>query len=126
MINKFKNLIADDTELLDTTELMLDEELDESFQMDDYDDSDYSSRNVVRVYKPVSKTSTEKIMRSIKKGELCIVNFKDVSEDEASQILNQLSGAIYALDGKLQQISGQIIICAPKTYLLDQVDEDKL
>ncbi len=80
----------------------------------------HGQRNVVRLFAPVSKSSADKIMTSIKRQELCIVNFKNVSEEEANQILNQLAGAMYALDGQLLQMAPEIVVCAPKTYMLNE------
>lgn len=90
---------------------------DDEFEMND---AGNMNRNVVRMFEPVSKSSADKIMTSIKRQELCIVNFKNVSEEEGNQILHQLAGAIYALDGQLIQMTSEIVVCAPKTYMLNQ------
>ncbi len=110
-----------DTEQIETTDLDYGQEVafDDSYEMNEATEAP-TQRNVVRMFEPVSKSSADKIMTSIKRQELCIVNFKNVSEDEGNQILNQLAGAIYALDGQLIQMTGEIVVCAPKTYMLNQ------
>ncbi|WOO88993.1 cell division protein SepF [Mollicutes bacterium LVI A0078] len=120
MLKQFKEFMTEgDTETLHTdsfdfeNEVANDEELEISA-------AGNMQRNVVRMFEPVSKSSADKIMTSIKRQELCIVNFKNVSEEEGNQILNQLAGAIYALDGQLIQMTGEIVVCAPKTYMLNQ------
>lgn len=120
MLKQFKEFMTEgDTETLHTDSFDFENEVanDDDLVMAD---SGNMQRNVVRMFEPVSKSSADKIMTSIKRQELCIVNFKNVSEEEGNQILNQLAGAIYALDGQLIQMTGEIVVCAPKTYMLNQ------
>ncbi len=122
MLKQIREFMTEgETEIIDTTELEYENEepAEESFEMNTATEST-NQRNVVRMFEPVSKSSADKIMTSIKRQELCIVNFKNVSEEEGNQILNQLAGAIYALDGQLIQMTGEIVVCAPKTYMLNQ------
>ncbi|MGL4588780.1 MAG: cell division protein SepF [Mycoplasmatales bacterium] len=77
------------------------------------------SKSVVKLFEPVSKTSTSSIIDSVKKGELCIVDLSKVSDTEKTLIYSTLSGSMYSLDGQLKQISAEIIMCAPKNYLVD-------
>lgn len=123
MLKHIKDFMNEgETEMIDTTELEYDnnDTAEEAFEMNTPETNSHAQKNVVRMFEPVSKTSADKIMTSIKRQELCIVNFKNVSEDEGNQILNQLAGAIYALDGQLIQMTGEIVVCAPKTYMLNQ------
>lgn len=120
MLKQFKEFMTEgDTETLHTDSFDFENEVanDEELEISD---AGNMQRNVVRMFEPVSKSSADKIMTSIKRQELCIVNFKNVSEEEGNQILNQLAGAIYALDGQLIQMTGEIVVCAPKTYMLNQ------
>lgn len=120
MLKQIKEFMSEgDTETFHTENFDLENEVgnDDELIMND---SGNIQRNVVRMFEPVSKSSADKIMTAIKRQELCIVNFKNVSEEEGNQILNQLAGAIYALDGQLIQMTGEIVVCAPKTYMLNQ------
>lgn len=120
MLKQFKELITDpDTETLQTDSFEFENEVTND---DDIEiaDSGNNQRKVVRMFEPVSKSSADKIMTSIKRQELCIVNFRNVSEEEGNEILNLLSGALYALDGQLIQMSGEIVVCAPKSYMINQ------
>lgn len=118
MMGKLKGFMTDEeTEIIDTQELEIDETFDVNVNSSEVKKD---GRNIVKIYEPVSKVSAERIMDSIKKYELCLVNFKNMSEEESNQVLNQLSGTIYALDGKLVQMTGEIIVCAPKTYLVNE------
>lgn len=109
---------GENTEILDTTEL---DYANDDMNIDNMEMKNATGdRKIVRVFEPVSKSSADKIMTAIKRQELCIVNFKNVSEEEGNQILNQLAGAIYALDGQIIQMTGEIVVCAPKTYMLNE------
>lgn len=120
MKNIFKEFIADgDTETLNTESFDFDGEVSAEDDLE-MNDAMTGQRNIVRMFDPVSKSSADKIMTSIKRQELCIVNFKNVSEEEGNDILNQLAGAMYALDGQLIQMTGEIVVCAPKSYMINQ------
>ncbi|WOO87236.1 cell division protein SepF [Mollicutes bacterium LVI A0039] len=120
MLKQIKEFMSDgDTETLHTDSFDFENEVGNDDELV-INESGNMQRNVVRMFEPVSKSSADKIMTSIKRHELCIVNFKNVSEEEGNQILNQLAGAIYALDGQLIQMTGEIVVCAPKTYMLNQ------
>ncbi len=118
MIKNLKNIFNEETEILDTQDLM---EMDDSFDVDEIkkNNKNASGKSVVKIYEPVTKTSTSTIIDSIKKGEFCIVNFSKVSEDEARNIYATLSGSLYSLEGQLKQIDENIIICSPSNFLID-------
>lgn len=118
MLKGIKNIFNEETEVLDTQEL---EEVDASFDVDEIQSMSAKSKgkSVIKIYEPVTKTSTGTIIDSIKRGELCVVNFNKVSEEEARSIYATLSGSMYSLDGELKQIDDNIIICAPLNFLVD-------
>lgn len=118
MLKGIKNIFNEETEILDTQEL---EEVDSSFDVDEIQSTikKNKGKSIVKIYEPVTKTSTGTIIDAIKRGELCIVNFNKVSEEEARSIYATLSGSMYSLDGELKQIDDNIIICAPINFLVD-------
>lgn len=132
----FKKFVEDETEIITTEDLNLDEQVTTNKPSDTFDlsksidsekrtDSSMPShgRNVVFIAEPSTEEYSEKIMNSIKKNELVVVNFKNVSEEQATHILDRISGAIYALEGQIVQITGEIVVCIPNNYLLN-LDED--
>ncbi len=115
--NSMKNMFDEETEYLDTDDIR---EMDESFEIDEsYPTARTNTKAIVKLFEPVTKTSTSSIIDSIKRGELCIVNFSKVSEDEARNIYATLSGSLYSLEGQLKQIDDNIIICSPNNFLID-------
>lgn len=118
MLKGIKNIFNEDTEYIETQELEQIETSDPAFDIDEVVNTS-KSRSIVKIYEPVSKSITSTIIDSIKVGELCVVNFAKVSDEEAKQIYATLSGSVYSLDGILKQISTDIVICAPKNFLVD-------
>lgn len=117
MIKNLKNIFNEETEILDTEEL---NEIDESFDVGEIkNDVVKGGKSIVKIFEPVTKTSTSTIIDAIKKGEFCIVNFSKVTEDEARNIYATLSGSLYSLEGQLKQIDDNIIVCCPKNFLID-------
>ncbi len=50
----------------------------------------------------------------IKNRRTVIVNLQRLSSIEARQVMDFMSGAIFALEGHIQKISGNTFICAPE------------
>lgn len=118
MLKGIKNIFNEETEILDTQELE-ESKLDSSFDVDEISEVRSKGKSIVKIFEPVTKTATGTIIDAIRRGELCIVNFNKVSEEEARSIYATLSGSIYSLDGQLKQIDENIIICAPINFLID-------
>ncbi len=123
MLKTFKDIFSDETEVIDSNEIDIQnvsDELDESLQVDEPQAiKPRTGKSIVKVYEPVTKSATSTIIDAIKRGELCIVNISKVSEDEARVIYSTLSGSIYSLDGTLKMIDANIMLCAPANYLVD-------
>lgn len=102
-----------------------DDNLDDSFKLEPNEkEKKQVTRSVVRVYTPVTKAIVPTIITSIKRGELVIVNFSSLSEEEAKYTYATLSGSIYSLDGELKTISPDVMLCAPQKYLVDSDDSE--
>ena len=68
------------------------------------------------VYHPVSYEDTQSIIDNLKNRKPVIVNMEELELDTAQRILDFLSGAVYALDGKMCKISRGIFVVAPNNY----------
>lgn len=123
MIKTFKDIFSDETEVIDPNEIEMQNQadsLDESLKVDEPTAGrSQAAKSIVKIYEPVTKSATITIIDSIKRGELCIVNFSKVSEEESKVIYSTLSGSIYSLDGALKMIDSNIMLCAPKNFLVD-------
>ena len=54
-----------------------------------------------------------------------IVNLEETDIKEAKRIIDFISGTIYAVNGKIKQVSSRVFICAPNTITLSSPEDDK-
>ena len=73
----------------------------------------YGSKNVVFYY-PKSYAEVQRLIDFLKQGESVMLNLDNVSEDEAQRMLDFASGAVYALNGSVQRVSGNIFLLTPE------------
>lgn len=69
--------------------------------------------NEVCIMKPVNFNDSQDICDVLLSSRIAVVNLEDVELPLAQRIIDFLSGAIYALNGKLYNISNFIFIIAP-------------
>jgi len=73
----------------------------------------YGSKNVVFYY-PKSYSEVQRLIDFLKQGESVMLNLDNVTEDEAQRMLDFASGAVYALNGSVQRVSGNIFLLTPE------------
>ena len=69
--------------------------------------------NEVCIMKPLSFNDSQDICDVVLSSRIAVVNLEDLDLAMAQRIIDFLSGTIYAIDGKLFNISNYIYICAP-------------
>lgn len=67
----------------------------------------------VMLFSPKSYADVQTLIDHLKRHEPAIVDFAEVDNDSGQRILDFLSGAIYALGGSMQRISGTIFLLTP-------------
>ena len=65
------------------------------------------------VYRPVSYEDTQNIIDNLKSHKPVIVNMEQIEVETAQRILDFMSGACYAVDGRVYKVSSRIFIVAP-------------
>ena len=73
----------------------------------------YGSKNVVFFY-PKSYDEVQKLIDYLKQGESVMLNLDNISDSDAQRMLDFASGAIYALNGSIQRVSGNIFLLTPE------------
>lgn len=68
------------------------------------------------VYRPVSYEDTQNIIDNLKGRKPVIVNMEQIEVETAQRILDFMSGACYAVDGRLYKVSARIFLVAPANY----------
>jgi len=69
--------------------------------------------NEVCIMKPINFNDSQDICDVVLSSRIAVVNLEDLDLAMAQRIIDFLSGTIYAIDGKLFNISSYIYICAP-------------
>lgn len=70
-------------------------------------------QNVV-VYEPRSPEDVQTLIDYLKRREPAIINLDKLEEDLSQRILDFVSGAIYALNGSVHRIAGNIFLLSPE------------
>ena len=79
----------------------------------------------IKISKPKKFDDARAISSLLRNSNVVIVNFEEVSVDEATRIINFISGTIYAIDGDIRKIDDKVFICVPNNIKLASTDEDK-
>lgn len=72
--------------------------------------------NKMVIYRPVSYEDTQNIIDNLKNRKPVIVNMENIEVDVAQRILDFISGACYAVDGRVHKVSSRIFVIAPANY----------
>lgn len=96
----------------------------------------HSQKNVkVILYEPRSYDEAQEIADHLRSHRSVVVNLQRVRNDQAMRIIDFLSGTIYALNGSISKIGGNIFLCTPDTVeiqgsiteiLTEDIDYDKM
>lgn len=73
----------------------------------------YGSKNVVFFY-PKSYDEVQRLIDYLKQGESVMLNLDNISDSEAQRMLDFASGSVYALNGSIQRVSGNIFLLTPE------------
>lgn len=113
---KFKEFIAP----MDEDDVLEVEQDDESQSISEYEQP--KSKNVNRLpgdtkmvlFEPRSFDEAEEIARRLKENKAAVINLHKLQRDYAQRTIDFLTGVIFALDGSIQKIGHNVILCAPK------------
>lgn len=78
-----------------------------------------SQSSKITILEPRTYTEAKSIAQAIFKNEIVIINFHLVEESQARRIVDFLTGAVYALDGDIQRLDGEMFICTPANTEID-------
>ena len=71
------------------------------------------NKNIIFFY-PKSYTEVQKLIDYLRAGESVMLNLDGISDEEAQRMLDFSSGAVYALSGSIQRVSGNIFLLTPE------------
>lgn len=118
----------------------LDEEMEETENLYDYEDEEevedknsesfsfFKSKNSkvvnmpqsqsikMKILKPTNYDDVDDIIRELKAKNGTVMNLEYVNKDIARRIIDTVSGAVTALDGRIEKVSNAIFVVAPYNY----------
>ena len=83
-----------------------------------------SSGMKVVIVEPKSFEDSENIANQLRDMRPVVINFENTDPHEAARIVDFVSGATFALDGKLEKIGKDIFICVPVNVTVDYTDKE--
>lgn len=66
------------------------------------------------LFEPRSFEESEEIARHLKNTRACVVNLHKLQRDYAQRTIDFLTGVVFTLDGSIQKIGHNVILCTPK------------
>lgn len=67
------------------------------------------------LFEPRTYDEASQVALNLKSNKACVVNLHRLQRDAAQRTIDFLTGVMFALDGTIQKIGPNIILCAPKT-----------
>ena len=113
--DKLKDFISPDDD-----ELYLDEEEVESISSKYEEPRSKTAANAhieakMVLFEPRSYEEAQEVAIRLKEQKACVINLHPLPHDFAQRTIDFLTGVIFALDGSIQKIGPNIILCAPKS-----------
>ena len=78
-----------------------------------------SSDTKMVLFEPRSFEEAEEIARHLKDRRAAVVNLHKLQREYAQRTIDFLTGVVFALDGTIQKIGHNVILCAPKSIGVD-------
>lgn len=113
--DKLKDFISPDDD-----ELYLDEDEVESISSKYEEPRSKTAANAhieakMVLFEPRSYEEAQEVAIRLKEQKACVINLHRLPHDYAQRTIDFLTGVIFALDGSIQKIGPNIILCAPKS-----------
>lgn len=113
-MDKLKDTFTDADE---TTEVELTEE--EARAISDYEEaknkgvSKVNTNTKMVLFEPRSFDEAEEVARHLKERRAAVVNLHRLQREYAQRTIDFLTGVVFALDGSIQKIGHNVILCTP-------------
>lgn len=79
---------------------------------------------VITVHEPLTYDESAKVVDDLRDNKAVVLNFEQLEVDVKKAIFDFVSGAVYALDGKLQKVNKDIFVIAPSKVEIDGLKEE--
>lgn len=75
--------------------------------------SNLNSNTKMVLFEPRSFGEAEEVGQRLKEGRAVVVNLHKLDRDYAQRTIDFLTGVVFALDGKIQKVGQNVILCSP-------------
>lgn len=79
----------------------------------------YAGDTKMVLFEPRSFEEAEEIATHLKNRRTAVVNLHRLPRDFAQRTIDFLTGVVYALDGTIQKVGHNVILCSPKANWVD-------
>lgn len=76
------------------------------------------------VHEPLSYEEAPKIVDDLKSKKAVVINFEQLDANLKRQIFDFINGSIYSIEGKIQKVTKDIFILAPKNVEIDGIKDE--
>lgn len=76
------------------------------------------------IHQPKSYEEAPKVVDDLKSKKVAVVNFEHLDAGLKRQIFDFVNGALYSMEGKIQKVTKDIFIVAPKTVQIDGLQDE--
>lgn len=84
------------------------------------------NRFLISVREPITFDDGTQVLDDVLKGKVVVLNLEMLEVDKKRQIFDFVSGGIYSLNGKIQKVTKDIFILAPKGIDIDGKVKDQI
>ena len=121
LVDKIKNFVAPEEE---EDEVVLEYDDEEVETISQYEAPKSQVKKVASdtkmvLFEPRSFDEAEEIARHLKSRRAAVVNLHKLQIDYAQRTIDFLTGVVVALDGSIQKIGHNVILCTPKNVGVD-------
>lgn len=120
VVDKIKEFVApidDDGEDI----LEVEEEMDEApraryerAKLKNMNINTMNSKTKMVLFEPRSFSEADEVGKRLKEGRAVVVNLHKLDREFAQRTIDFLTGVVFALDGKIQKIGTNVILCSPE------------
>ena len=121
LVDKIKNFVAPEEEEYEEVLEYYDEEVEtiSQYEAPKSQVKKVASDTKMVLFEPRSFDEAEEIARHLKSRRAAVVNLHKLQRDYAQRTIDFLTGVVVALDGSIQKIGHNVILCTPKNVGVD-------
>lgn len=75
----------------------------------------FSQDTKMVLFEPRSFDEAEEVAKRLKENRAAVVNLHKLQREYAQRTIDFLTGVVFALDGSIQKIGHNVVLCAPKS-----------